>query len=224
MFGSGKTDIGSGWCESKFPELGDAGQGVHRQLPHLGDAGKGVHRKLPHLGNAGRGVHRQLPHLGDAGQGVHRKLPSNSEPGVTFLEGYMRGLAERMRRVRVACGDWGRVVTPSVTEKHGVTAVFLDPPYTEGNFDYAAGGCGGDVATAVHAWALENGDNPLLRIALCGYEGEHEMPSTWETVEWTARKGYQAAEAAKDRKRERLWFSPACLRPSESLFSNSCEL
>jgi hypothetical protein len=204
--------IGSGWCEQKFPESadcqkdeGDAGRGVHRKLPHLGDAGTGVHRQLPHLGDAGTGVHRQLPHLGDAGTGV--------------LIEYMQGLAQRLRRVRVACGDWSRVVTPSVTDKHGVTGVFLDPPYTEGNFDYAAGGCGGDVARAVFEWAIENGDNPLLRIALCGYDGEHKIPSGWEEVQWKARKGYQADEAAKDRKRERIWFSPACLRPSESLFS-----
>jgi hypothetical protein len=41
--------------------------------------------------------------------------------------------------------------------------------------DYAAGGVGGKLAKDVHAWALENGGNPLLRIALCGYE---ERPST----------------------------------------------
>jgi len=163
------------------------------------------------LGDAGTGVKRQLPHLGDAGTGVKRQL--------THLEDYLGKLAERLRRVRVACGDWSRIVTPSVTEKHGITAVFLDPPYTEGNFDYSAGGCGGAVADEVREWAIANGDNPMLRIALCGYEGEHEMPPTWETVEWKARKGYQAEDAAKDRKRERIWFSPHCLKPAQSLLA-----
>jgi hypothetical protein len=72
--------IGSGWCSGdgpwvdtgdgigQRPHLGDAGQGVNRQLPHLGDAGQGVNRKRPHLGTAGQGVNRQLPHLGDAGR------------------------------------------------------------------------------------------------------------------------------------------------------------
>jgi hypothetical protein len=50
------------------------------------------------------------------------------------------------------------------------------------------------------------------------------MPTSWEEVEWKARKGYQAAEAANDRKRERIWFSPHCLRPSESLFEVSTPL
>lgn len=40
--------IGSGWC---------SGNGPHR--PHLGNAGQGVNRQLPHLGNAGRGVNRE---------------------------------------------------------------------------------------------------------------------------------------------------------------------
>ena len=54
-----------------------------------------------------------------------------------------------------------------------------------------------------------------MRIALCGYEGEHEMPSTWETVEWKANGGYgnQAGEN-NNAARERIWFSPHCLRPN----------
>ena len=157
---------------------------------------RGVHRQLPHLGDAGQGVHRQLPHLGDAGQGA--------------LVGYMRSLAERLRRVRVACGDWTRVVTPSVTTRHGVTGVFLDPPYHDGNMDYAAGGTGTDLSAAVRAWALENGANPELRIALCGYAGEHEMPEDWTCVHWKATGGYAKDKDAS--RRERIWFSPHCLR------------
>jgi hypothetical protein len=38
---------------------------------------------------------RKLPHLGNAGQGQ--------------LEGYMRQLADRLRRVRIACGSWERL-------------------------------------------------------------------------------------------------------------------
>ena len=44
---------------------------------------------------------------------------------------YMRELAERLRKVRVCCGDWSRVCGPSVTIKHGITGVFLDPPYAD---------------------------------------------------------------------------------------------
>lgn len=157
--------------------------------------------KLPHLGNAGRGLSRQLPHLGDAGQGE-------------VIRAWMRALADRLRRTRITCGDWTRVTTDAVTWRHGVTGVLLDPPYSDDEHDveYAAGG---GVAEAVRAWAIANGDNPLLRIALCGYESEHEMPKGWEVVAWKARGGYGSQGQGRGRensRRERIWFSPACHR------------
>lgn len=45
------------------------------------------------------------------------------------LMAYFEWLAERLRRERVACGDWTRVLGGSVTVCDGVTGVFLDPPY-----------------------------------------------------------------------------------------------
>jgi hypothetical protein len=207
--------IGSGWCSidekpsNKLPHLGDPGRGVHRpsqQLPHLGDPGMGVHRpsqQLPHLGNPGMGVHRpsqQLPHLGN--------------PGRADLHEYMDALSERLRNVRVCCGDWERVLGPSPTEKLGITAVFLDPPYGHEDRDdnlYSVDSM--TVASDVARWALENGDNPMLRIALCGYDGEFAPPGEWETVEWKASGGFssQSAEYNDNPHKERIWFSPHCI-------------
>ena len=165
--------------------------------------------QLPHLGDAGMGLHRKLPHLGDAGMGN------------AVLE-YMLALSARLRGVRVACGEWDRVLGPSVTFRHGLTGVLLDPPYAEGEMEYAAGGTS-TLSAAVRAWAIENGGNPLLRIALCGLDGEHPMPPDWECVPWKAQGGYgsQRADGSNENaKRERIWFSPACLKPSlqRSLF------
>lgn len=162
-------------------------------------------------GNAGRGVNRQLPHLGDAGQGVKRKSAPTA--------GWMAGLSDRLRGVRVACGDWHRVVSETVAARgtgHVATAarpsgIFLDPPYTDGNMAYAVGG---SISDRVREWAIASGDRPELRIVLCGYEGEHAMPDSWRKVEWKAAGGYgsQAKNAARDNaRRERLWLSPACL-------------
>ncbi len=185
--------IGSGWCAERKPPI---------QLPHVGK-GMGVHRKLPHVGDAGMGVHRQLPHVGDAGRGV------------LFEE-----LHARLRRVRVCCGDWSRVTGDSVTWRHGLTGVLLDPPYQDGNMEYVAGH--GNVSQDVAKWAIENGNNPLMRIALCGYEGEHDMPSSWECVPWKAKGGYGGQSKDHDNpnaKRERIWFSPHCLGATQrSLF------
>ena len=163
--------------------------------------------RLEKVGDAGRGIHRQLPHLGNAGMGI---------------EAWMTQLAERLRRVRVACGEWDRVLGESVTVKHGTTAVFLDPPYSsdEHAVDYSAGS--GDVAEKVREWALANGDNPALRIALCGYEGEHEMPG-WSAYAWKAKGGYGSqgnGQGRENSKRERIWFSPHCVRPL-SLFEEA---
>jgi hypothetical protein len=131
----------------------------------------------------------------------------------------MRQLADRLRRVRVCCGDWQRICGPSVTFKHGITGVFLDPPYAD-TADRDAKIYASDSLTVAHdvrRWAIENGDNPLLRIALCGYEGEHEMPGSWECVAWKAAGGYgsQGTGRGRDNKnRERIWFNKSCLRPN----------
>lgn len=118
-------------------------------------------------------------------------------------------LAERLRRVRVCCGDWSRVLGDSVTWRHGITGLLLDPPYDDGAEVYAEGN---RVSSDAREWAIDNGDNPLLRIALCGYEGEHDMPSSWECVPWKAKGGYGRKDGTNDNaKRERIWFSPHCL-------------
>jgi len=226
--------IGSGWCDpaGASVDLGNAGQGVNRKLPHLSNAGQGINsptsatrgeddRQLPHAGNAGRGVHRKLPHAGDAGRGVHSE---RAESGGVYA--WMRSLAERLRRVRVACGDWSRVCTPSVTHRHGLTGVFLDPPYGEGAMDYAAGGNRDTTLTeSVRAWAIANGDNPAMRIALCGYEGQHELPATWRVVAWKAKGGYgggRGGQADANSYRERVWLSPHCIGERQpSLFGGA---
>ena len=163
-----------------------------------------VDRQLVHLGNNGQGVSRQRVHLGDNGRG---------EPQARLIP-WFRALADRLARVRVCSGDWSRVCGPSVTFKHGLTGVFLDPPYadtadrTSDLYREDSESC----AHAVRAWAIENGSNPLLRIALCGYEGEHDMPESWAVHLWSAGEGFgsQADERSNNGKRERIWFSPAC--------------
>jgi len=243
--------IGSGWCTggaaTQLPHLSSAGMGLHRKIPHLGTAGCGEHRsqhmphrKLPALGDAGRGDLRpapsqQIPHLGNAGRGGHRvpteQLPALGDGGrgvpvnAAPLVELFQTLSARLRRVRVACGDWTRVMGESVTVKHGLTGVFLDPPYSDGEhaIEYAGGG---DVAADVREWAVANGDNPLMRIALCGYEGEHAMPDEWECVPWKSKGGYGSQGDGRGREnaeRERIWFSPHCLKPERvqrSLFDD----
>ena len=200
--------IGSGWCSGSGPWV-RVGEGDEARVVR-GSAG--VHRQLPHLGNAGRGVHRQLPHLGDAGQGVHRQGAA--------LEDWMREVAGRLRHVRVACGDWSRVVTPAVLHRrgsgHAPVGVLLDPPYPAG-WDTATAYTGqdrdaGDLWREVTAWAAAEGADPRMRIVVCGYEGLWEPPPGWTVRQWHNRAGYRGS---KGQRQEVLWCSPGCVAPEQ---------
>ena len=152
-----------------------------------------------------------LPHLGDPGKGA--AVPGGCDDRRQRLLAYFLQLADRLRGVRVCCGDWMRVLTPSVTFRHGVTGILLDPPYDVGGTEYGESAAG--ISSAVRAWAIENGGNPLLRIALCGYadEGHAEaMPEGWMVEAWKAGGGYNNLSSGVNRTRERIWFSPACRR------------
>jgi hypothetical protein len=201
---------------NKRPIINRGGRGVTRDLESIFVEGQrptcnisGVHAKRPNLSGSGSsGVHRKIPIIGKSGG---RKIHS-SEP---LLE-WMFNLANRLRRVRVICGDWARVVTPSCTWKVGggmLTGVLLDPPYSHDMRDRLLYSIDLDIAAKVRVWATKAGQNPQMRIALCGLEGEHDMPASWETAYWKPPRGY----SKEQRKREVIWFSPACLR-NESLF------
>jgi hypothetical protein len=105
--------------------------------------------------------------------------------------------------------------------------VFLDPPYAVEERSDVYGEESRDVAHAVREWALANGDNPDLRIALCGYEGEHVMPATWQEIAWKGNGGFgnqgAATQGRANAHRERIWFSPHCLKPQYSLFASDAD-
>ena len=186
--------IGSGWCDGRGPWVHD---------------GKKIIKIPPGAREAG--AHLRLPHLGDAGQGINRATTGTRRE---FIRQWFGELHDRMRDVRVACGDWSRVVKDSVTTRHGLTGVFLDPPYTKGAMDYAVGGCGGELALQVQAWCAENGDNPQLHIVLCGHAGEHDalLQRGWGARKWAARTGYALSDEAKANSAgETLWCSPHCM-------------
>ena len=126
----------------------------------------------------------------------------------------------RLRGVRVCSGDWSRVLGPSSLWAHvrtsstGVVGVYLDPPYSEGSQQYAAGGTGTGLSAEVRAWALKHGAHERLRIVLSGYEGEHDEleAAGWRVVDWKTKGGYSSAGGENaNQKRERLWLSPHCV-------------
>lgn len=247
--------IGSGWCDAgkmerhrgQKPATNEAyGLGVlakgdvaeqHAtppdlalwlQRPHISDAsGQGVH-------SSGDGVRlwQQVPRLSDVGGGVASgKWFGSCDARRAWLIDWFWRLRDRLRAVRVCCGDWRRVVgSDSVTTRLGTTGVFLDPPYAyvgEGGRVRSEGlyaEDSGTVAADVRAWCLGRGGDPRMRIVLAGYEGEgHEAleAAGWRVEKWETAGGYGnrtgTGSGKAQGRRERLWSSPHCEREA-SLF------
>jgi len=198
------TWIGNGWCSRDERLPGRRRHGLTNARGH----GILTHRSMPKLGTPGHGIHapsKKKPAT-HRGKGVHASSAEN------LVEIFQR-LSDRLRNVRVCCGDWKRVLgrsTLGIDTRHGMTpaGVVLDPPYSHELRDkrlYRIDEPG--VSDAVRDWAIANGDNDQLRIVLCGLEGEHEMPQSWRCVPGASRG------ASSDR--ERLWLSPHCLRATQ---------
>ena len=141
---------------------------------------------------------RKLPHLGNAGRGVMA---------------YFDRLAARLHRVRITCGDWKRVIQPSVTRSgtggDGTRAIFLDPPYATSGDLYAESSAG--ISDEVRDWCATSTDG--LRVILCGYDDEHDalLQRGWEVIDGKAGRGAGYSTNAANGRRERLWLSPECI-------------
>lgn len=211
-YGDGKGVNNTNHLTAGRPQLADAydvGRGIHasppEQLPLL---------RANQSGFTGAGVTMEVRHVGAC------------DARREWITDWFRRLRDRLRNVRVCCGDWLRVCSSeSVTTRLGVTGVFLDPPYgakaKRSKKLYSTDSL--TVADQVRAWCLERGSDPLMRIVLCGYEGEgHEAleAAGWRVESWKAHGGYgnRTEEGKANARKERLWVSPHCLT-QPSLFA-----
>jgi DNA adenine methylase len=218
--------IGSGLTSpGKRPHVSHGGKGVHAlgRIPHVSDGGTGVHAlgKIPHVSDGGTGVHAlgKRPHVSHGGKGVQEPYNDN-------LYAWFRALSERLRYVRVVCGDWTRVCGGDWQDKVGTVGIFMDPPY--GVKDRRTDIYHHDstsIAAAVEDWCLERGGQPTYRIVVAGYIEEYPRlrAEGWRVQNWKARGGYSnatrcggAGQGKINRSREALFFSPHC--QSGSLF------
>jgi DNA adenine methylase len=183
--------IGSGWCDGSGPWV----------------AVDGAFTDSREAGNTGRGVNRQLPHLGGTGRGVN----TGAALGAWFAD-----LSDRLRNVRVACGDWSRVCGPSVRRSAGgICGIFFDPPY-DLEMRAAVYANESPCAKDVLEWCAAHGNETDLRIVLAGYDGEHNALEAmgWRVMAWKAAGGYgsqRTGGGAENAAKERLWFSPLCV-------------
>lgn len=217
----------SAWIGGGF---GEREVGTYLPLVNGQKHGTGVHQggKLPEVDGAkhGRRVHAgKLPRVAGhiSGNGINAGYATTQSSDGHQDSSILADTAARFRAVRVACGDWQRVLSPSTLAHKYVSSVgvVLDPPYDDGASVYAENN---RVSADVRAWCLAHGHIPTLRIALCGYEGEHNELEAhgWSALAWKAAGGYgnQSNGAGRDNaSRERIWFSPHCLSAEQgSLF------
>lgn len=224
--GSERGIHANGGVKKRKPSL-DADRGIHAKKPTLTPSGPtGVHAKKPALTKPqGIGVHAsgigiQKPALATAyACGVHSANMGLSETptaearyeGIRLM---LQRLSDRLRMTRIMCGDWQRILTPSVTTNHGVTGVLLDPPYPDGTSGLYSSDTGKQVAYQAEDWAKQHANDPAFRIAFCGYDGLHTFGEEWAAYRWKANGGYgnQAEGSGRENShRECIWLSPHCL-------------
>jgi len=118
---------------------------------------------------------------------------------------YVTALSERLRNVQVFWNDFEVVVEKA--NHLGVVGILLDPPYPRHlrDFDYDTDAA--DVWQRAARWAVANGDNPKLRIAVCGYndaDSDALFPPEWARFVW------RRVGVGRNKDRECIWFSPHC--------------
>ncbi len=129
---------------------------------------------------------------------------------------WIKALAARLDRVRFLCGDWSRPITSAVKSKC-MTAILFDPPYSAeaGRYQDVYRCEDLSVAHAVRKWCMQHDRLKHLRMALCGYDGEHnELEKRgWKVFAWKATGGFgliAKGTGYTNREKERIWFSPYC--------------
>jgi DNA adenine methylase len=203
-------DADPDWCDPKAAGWWAWGASAWIGSGWCDNDGKRLSIKLPSIAHTGCSVHAvpptQLPHMSGR---------------TAYLHQWVTDLSVRLRRVRVACGDFRRVLTPSALcdSIAPQTGILLDPPYAVGSHLYGSEGHA-SVAAEAAAWAAQAAaEHPAWRIVFCGHEGEHDAALVgWRVVAWDPSKaGFSSGGYGRKNgnpQRERLWLSPAC-RPVE---------
>jgi hypothetical protein len=205
------------------------GHGIHGrpQLTDAFDIGRGV--------NASAADMLKRPGYNNGiGYGVNANVGATvCDSRRSWLTSWMRRLSDRLRLVRTCYGHWARICdSDSTLTRLGTTGVFLDPPYPANRADTGeksrddtlyATDKGADLdklRDEVLDWCRRWGQDKRIRVAICGYEGdgyEALEAEGWTIHAWEAGGGYanqrrSGKGKSENAKRERIWFSPACIK------------
>jgi hypothetical protein len=154
------------------------------------------------------------PLLTHTGNGIHAIKRRGS------LLTLCQALQVRLQHVRLLCGDWQDCLTaPRLFGVGGPVGILLDPPYTMERREQVFYATPNACAPAVRDWAIAHGNDPRIRVALCGLDGEHQMPDGWRAHRWQARGGLANTKhhgrGHGETRQEVVWFSPHCLQPTD---------
>ena len=155
------------------------------------------------------------PHLSCKSMGVHTILSINNSE---HIYQWFRDLQQRLRRVRVVCGDWNRVCGGNwQANNHWKSCgMFFDPPYgVENRRKNVYHQDSLSVAADVNKWVQDRGANPKYRIVLTGYEEHANLVNDhgWTCENWKAGGGYATignGQGKENCKREMIYYSPHC--------------
>lgn len=169
---------------------------------------------------SGKGIHT----IGESEAG---EFESVTDPYNTGIYKRFRDLSERLRYVRVVCGDWNRVCGGNWQDKMGTVGIFFDPPYSDkaGRDESLYQHESLTVAHDVREWCIERGKRPTYRIVLAGYYDEHVelLEHGWTAHRWSANVGYSNTgnDEGHNRHKETLFVSPHCQHGKQTdLFGN----
>ena len=227
-------EVGVNQFRGKRPDIAKQGKGICQNAviaggrPQVARQG-GVHalNQIPLLTHE-TGVCRRPCYGASGAHGVHKTtLTADPDPLLDVRDPYTPGLydwfrllSERLRRVRVVCGDWKRVCGGDWQDDRGTCGMALDPPYGEeaGRDKTIYHEESLTVAAEVREWCRERGERKTYRLVLCGYEDEHISlmeDSGWSMIKWKAHGGFAnrgkgKTKGEENRHKERLFFSPHC--------------
>ncbi|MDR1741929.1 MAG: DNA adenine methylase [Synergistaceae bacterium] len=144
-------------------------------------------------------------------------VPSDMTGMEYNLRKWFNGLAKRLSNVKVCCGGWEKVLTPSLVYNRDV-GIFFDPPYAGVRNVYNRYST--PVSADVEAWIIEN-YKPPLKVILCGYGAEHDglLALGWGKRAWKAHYGMngKTGKVKVDTRDEQLWLSPTISPAANSL-------
>lgn len=152
---------------------------------------------------------KQMPEIGTSGKGIHvlKHAP---------IRELFTNLQNRLRKVRVVCGDWTKICGGNWQNHFKSIGYFFDPPYS-GNREknvYAIDSL--MVASELSKFCLLKGGDSNWRIVLAGYNDAYPelLNAGWFVYCWKAQGGYsrKGKQGEINKQKEALFFSPHCLK------------